>query len=434
MAGKGLKARNTKLEGDHFEIITGYDTIAHMGEALKSPISPELKTAIEKLATENGAAPAPLFATAPAIAVPATPAPVPPSPIAVLLSLSMAVLKTVKVSVLASFWEWHDGDTPGQPRYYGHPTSWFSKVEGYEDLRIAWLEGRDAEGNIVMDSHGKPKVNRSCQNMCSKLMEHGFRLEPFDNGAPPPTLAAAPEPEVIPVVQGGGAAVGVPVVLSDTHLLSKSDLSDVNVLLALARAVVSPAAQYFLDSMEGKRGGQLARMKAVRFFNPLHVLACGGEVTEADIDGLKLFRMHTHTKIAPKIKVAAPHAALIVNDVWSAHYISHVRMHCSQEMSTEIPKYNSIIKGLKPYSERLDAHGNDSFTLLNFWRANEGEVPAFAYVLRAVLANAPNSIPPERVFSILNNTFDNDQDRAKADYIELALQLQFNSRSREYYA
>ena len=109
-------------------------------------------------------------------------------------------------------------------------------------------------------------------------------------------------------------------------------------------------------------------------------------------------------------------------------------MHCSQEMSTEIPKYNSIIKGLKPYSERLDARGNDSFTLLNFWRANEGEVPAFAYVLRAVLANAPNSIPPERVFSILNNTFNSDQDRAKADYIELALQLQFNSRSREYYA
>ena len=41
-----------------------------------------------------------------------------------------------------------------------------------------------------------------------------------------------------------------------------------------------------------------------------------------------------------------------------------------------------------------------------------------------------NSIPPERVFSILNNTFGDDQDRALADYIELALQLQFNERSR----
>ena len=57
-------------------------------------------------------------------------------------------------------------------------------------------------------------------------------------------------------------------------------------------------------------------------------------------------------------------------------------------------------------------------------------MPAFAYVLRAVLANAPNSIPPERVFSILNDTFEDDMDSSLADYIELSLQLQFNSRSR----
>ena len=55
---------------------------------------------------------------------------------------------------------------------------------------------------------------------------------------------------------------------------------------------------------------------------------------------------------------------------------------------------------------------------------------AFSYVLRAVLANAPNSIPPERVFSILNDTFDDDQDRALADYLEFSLQRQYNMRGR----
>ena len=94
-------------------------------------------------------------------------------------------------------------------------------------------------------------------------------------------------------------------------------------------------------------------------------------------------------------------------------------------MKGEITKYNSLVKSIKPLAQRLDAKGNDTFTLLGFWRASEGEVPAFSYVLRAVLSNAPNSIPPERVFSILNNTFDDDQDSAHADYIELALQLQF---------
>ena len=59
------------------------------------------------------------------------------------------------------------------------------------------------------------------------------------------------------------------------------------------------------------------------------------------------------------------------------------------------------------------------------------KTPAFKFVLRAVLANSPNSIPPERVFSILNNTFDEDQESGLADYKELSLQLQFNERSRK---
>jgi len=104
----------------------------------------------------------------------------------------------------------------------------------------------------------------------------------------------------------------------------------------------------------------------------------------------------------------------------------------SQAMKNEIAAYNSLIKAIKPKAERLDAKGEDTFTLLNFWRENEegNGIDSFAYVLRAVLANSPNSIPPERVFSILNDTFDDDQDSSYADYIELSLQLQFNERSR----
>ena len=63
----------------------------------------------------------------------------------------------------------------------------------------------------------------------------------------------------------------------------------------------------------------------------------------------------------------------------------------------------------------------DTFDHCDWWRANGDKVPAFKYVLRAVLANSPNSIPPERVFSILNNTFDDDQHRAFTDYMELSL-------------
>lgn len=145
-------------------------------------------------------------------------------------------------------------------------------------------------------------------------------------------------------------------------------------------------------------------MKAVRFFNPLHVLA-SGDVTEADIDGLTLFRFAKHPRLAPKI----------------------------QEMKSEISAFNTLVKAIKPAAERLNPKGKDTFDLRNFWRENEvGKgVDAFAFVLRAVLANSPNSIPPERVFSILNDTFEDDMDNSFADYIELSLQLQFNDRTRD---
>ena len=51
------KARNTSLEGDTFEFITGYDTIMSMGAAIKKPMTPELKAELQKLAVANGAMP-----------------------------------------------------------------------------------------------------------------------------------------------------------------------------------------------------------------------------------------------------------------------------------------------------------------------------------------------------------------------------------------
>ena len=58
------------------------------------------------------------------------------------------------------------------------------------------------------------------------------------------------------------------------------------------------------------------------------------------------------------------------------------------------------------------------------------ELPHHYQVLRVVLLHSPNSCPPERLFSILNNTFDADL-IALMDYMELELQLQFNNGTRE---
>jgi hypothetical protein len=56
-------------------------------------------------------------------------------------------------------------------------------------------------------------------------------------------------------------------------------------------------------------------------------------------------------------------------------------------------------------------------------------LPHFSFVLRALLTNAPNSCPPERLFSMFNAAFGEDQRRAFADYLELAMQSQYNKRN-----
>ena len=46
-----------------------------------------------------------------------------------------------------------------------------------------------------------------------------------------------------------------------------------------------------------------------------------------------------------------------------------------------------------------------------------------------VLTNAPNSCPPERLFSMFNATFGEDQKSSFGDYLELAMQSQYNKRN-----
>ena len=47
----------------------------------------------------------------------------------------------------------------------------------------------------------------------------------------------------------------------------------------------------------------------------------------------------------------------------------------------------------------------------------------------AVLTNTPNSCPPERLFSMFNASFGEDQQRSFGDYLELAMQSQYNKRN-----
>ena len=97
-------------------------------------------------------------------------------------------------------------------------------------------------------------------------------------------------------------------------------------------------------------------------------------------------------------------------------------------MKGELPKYIALAKKIKPPEERRGKDGKDTYDFLAWWRSNKAALPSMVKFLRAVLTNAPNSCPPERVFSILNNSFDSDQKNARADYMQYSLMSQYNNR------
>ena len=165
--------------------------------------------------------------------------------------------------------------------------------------------------------------------------------------------------------------------------------------------LIAPAIEYFAVTIEGKQAGQLARMKAARIFDPRFVGRLGYDLGEDGVDALDKFKFYTHPELYPKI----------------------------QQMKAELPTYLQRVKEIPPYNERV-VDGKDSFNLKRWWLGNCGDLPAWVIVMRAVLTNSPNSCPPERVFSILDDSFDDDQRRAYEDYLQLSLMTQFNNRGR----
>jgi hypothetical protein len=105
---------------------------------------------------------------------------------------------------------------------------------------------------------------------------------------------------------------------------------------------------------------------------------------QLDIDGLKKFKFYEHPEIRPQIEV----------------------------MKTEVMKYQALAGSIKSFEERKDIKGKD---LSDWWKSNCTILPGFVYVLRAVLTNSPNSCPPERLFSIFNSTYNDDQKRSHTD-------------------
>jgi hypothetical protein len=131
-----------------------------------------------------------------------------------------------------------------------------------------------------------------------------------------------------------------------------------DVVKAYAHTIVAPAIDYWIKTIDIKKGDEVARLKTARIFNPLHVVV--NKISVDDIDNLKLFKLSEHPQIGPHI----------------------------EDMKSEINKYHALVQSIKSLDERKDVKGKDTFSLPEWWRCNSGSLPHFSFVLRALLTNA----------------------------------------------
>jgi hypothetical protein len=120
---------------------------------------------------------------------------------------------------------------------------------------------------------------------------------------------------------------------------------------------------------------------------------------------------HTsHTKHAHSQKLS-------INITWILCTALHIKHECicklSQHpqiilqigiMKTEVMTDQTLADSIKPLVNRKDNKGKDTFDMSDWWKAICAKLPAFTYVLRAVLTNSHKACPPERLFSIFNST------------------------------
>jgi hypothetical protein len=186
------------------------------------------------------------------------------------------------------------------------------------------------------------------------------------------------------------------------NLCETGDPKDVEVLKRLVGMSVRPAFDYLERVVFRECGDQMSRLAASRVLDPLHVMAAG--VNESGVDKLvaryRFFTLPSFVSLPEAIK-------------------------------NELPSSRAAAAEIKPFAERKDADGSDTFDIEAWWRANEPNHPAWVEVLGAVLCHVPNSAPPERAcFTILNDSIGDDQYHAKAGYKKSLMQLKYNGRVR----
>ena len=82
------------------------------------------------------------------------------------------------------------------------------------------------------------------------------------------------------------------------------------------------------------------------------------------------------------------------------------------ELKEEFPKYVALTEEV-----------SSDYTILNFWKDHAAAIPKWSNAARKILLLQPSSAAAERVFSVLNNSFGDQQLSSLEDYLEASIMM-----------
>lgn len=156
-------------------------------------------------------------------------------------------------------------------------------------------------------------------------------------------------------------------------------------LIAYANSCIQPGLDYFLKQLQSSLKDSFAAFKAARLFCPykLNMLKPKAD----DIECLNSFQF-------------------LQNSV--------------PDLKAELATYMAKAEGISDMT----------IDVIEWWKGHEKELPAWAAATKMVMVVQPTSGAAERVFSILNSTFNDQQSNALQDYIEASVMMQYNYRKQ----
>ena len=174
-----------------------------------------------------------------------------------------------------------------------------------------------------------------------------------------------------------------PIVEAVSRSLSGGDTQLYEKWVQYAMDCIEPGLEYFGDAICGSLSNSMEIFKAARVFNPQKAVEMQPSATALDC-----------LAVIPFLD------ALML-----------------QNLKAELPIYLTKAADISPDCDPLQ-----------WWRMNSTALPYWSAALRKILLVQPSSAAAERVFSLLNSSFNDRQYESLQDYIELSLMYQYNKR------